>query len=882
VVPELLEKVPATEELRVWVAGCATGEEPYSLAMILYEKLTAAGRPPNLKILATDVHRASLSYASLGFYGDEQLENVSRPRRERFFTRKPGGYQISQDLRQLIVFAPHNVTKDAPFTKMHLISCRNMLIYLEPEAQKTVLSLFHFGLVSGGILFLGSSETTGALAHEFTARDEHWKIYRKRRDVRLLEPLRMPVRKVAAAAPGPLWAPTSRSTSADAQLLATYDQLLDRCMPPSFLVGEDLRLVDSFGGAERMFRLSKRRPSTSILDLLDGELRTIVAAAVQRALKKDGKVRYAGVAIPDEAGVPRRATLTAETLTNARSGVVTVSDRRRAGAGRRRPGVRRRAERRSGRERGVARAAGHARGRAHAHARDAADGRRRAADEQRGAAGHQRGAGGVQRGAAEHQRELHSVNEELYTVNAEYQKKIVELRELNNDMQHFLESSDVGTLFLDRELRIRKYTPRMAGIFHIQSQDVGRSIRDFAHSLKRDSLIPELERALQEGAMLEDEVRAEDSTTFFLRVLPQRPPLTGDGALAAPGIEGVVVSLTDISALERARSRVRQLSAIVESSDDAIIGATREGVITSWNRSAERLYGYSASEAVGREIRTLVPLDCEPELRAVLDAVRHGERVEHLETLRLRKDGRRLDVSAALSPIYGATGEVVGCSAIARDITQLKAAQQELEEREARIRLLLDSTAEAIFGLGRDGTCTFANPACVRILGYASVDALVGRNVHELVHQALPDGSACRDQRLPARPRAAHRRGHALRRRPVPAQRRQRLPGRVLELPGAAGGRGGGRGGHLRGRHGAQGGGRADPGRGAAPRAIPGDALARAAEPAGGGLERHQAAAVRPAERLAAQQGARRDRAPVAPHGAPARRPARRLAHHAR
>src|SRR6185369_6982218 len=140
-----------------------------------------------------DVHSSSLAHASAGLYGEEQLEHVSERRRERFFNKVSKGYHISQDLRQLIVFAPHNIIKDAPFTKMHLISCRNLLIYLEPPAQKTVLSLFHFGLVTNGYLFLGPSEAPGALANEFDTVTEHWKIYRKRRDVRLLEPLRLPI-----------------------------------------------------------------------------------------------------------------------------------------------------------------------------------------------------------------------------------------------------------------------------------------------------------------------------------------------------------------------------------------------------------------------------------------------------------------------------------------------------------------------------------------------------------------------------------------------------------------------------------------------------------------------------------------------------------------
>ncbi len=193
VIPEILDRVPESEEIRVWVAGCATGEETYSLAMILFEQLTDRGRQHNVKIFSTDVRTAPLRKASAGIYGEEQLEHVNEQRRQRFFRKKANGYQISQDLRQLIVFAPHNITKDAPFSKMHLISCRNLLMYLERPAQKTVLSLFHFGLATGGCLFLGSSETAGALANEFDVLNERWKLYRKRRDVRLLEPLRMPM-----------------------------------------------------------------------------------------------------------------------------------------------------------------------------------------------------------------------------------------------------------------------------------------------------------------------------------------------------------------------------------------------------------------------------------------------------------------------------------------------------------------------------------------------------------------------------------------------------------------------------------------------------------------------------------------------------------------
>src|SRR5438552_14851197 len=239
-------------------------------------------------------------------------------------------------------------------------------------------------------------------------------------------------------------------------------------------------------------------------------------------------------------------------------------------------------------------------------------------------------------------------------------------------MQHFLESTDVGTLFLDKNLCIRKYTPRVASVFHIQQQDIGRSIRHFSHSLKRTTLLEEIDHALNDGAITEDEVRDLDGTTFFLRILPYRAAARDDGeGMFGPKsnpTEGVVVSLTDVSALERVRSRLRQMSAIVESSDDAIISASLDGTITSWNRGAVRIYGYSSEEAAGRHMKLLAPLGCEAQVTEFLEKLRRGETLEPVDVLGLHKDGSLRDVSVTISPIHDAEGRVAGASAIGRDV----------------------------------------------------------------------------------------------------------------------------------------------------------------------------------------------------------------------
>ena len=210
--PGLLTDLPRDEDFRVWVAACATGEEAYSLGILIHEQTEALGRPIKVKIFASDVHRASLDQASSGIYSETQLLDVSPERRQRYFVRKGDGYQVAPELRRMVVFAPHNLIKDAPFTKLDLITCRNLLIYFQPPMQRKVLSLFHFGLKPNGVLFLGPSESPGELADEFVTLHAHWKMYKKRRDIRLPAELRLPLSAAPAWGAG---SPTPPSTCSD-------------------------------------------------------------------------------------------------------------------------------------------------------------------------------------------------------------------------------------------------------------------------------------------------------------------------------------------------------------------------------------------------------------------------------------------------------------------------------------------------------------------------------------------------------------------------------------------------------------------------------------------------------------------------------------------
>lgn len=693
ILPKLVASVPPAEEIRVWVAGCATGEEAYSIAMLFWEYLASQNRPIRMKILATDVHQQSLEIAGAGIYGEDQLAHVSPERLQRFFTRRASGYQISQELRSLIVFARHNVTKDAPFTKMHFISCRNMLIYLQPHAQRTVMSLFHFGLSSGGVLFLGASESPGPLADEFVAIDEHWKIYRKRRDVQLLSQVRLPIQRQLPRRPGNVEIP--RATAPDPLMLHTYDQLLDRFMPPGFLLDEDRNLIDSFAGAEKLLEVRRRRPSQNILDLVHDDLRSVLAGAIQRCTKDRSRIAYSGVRVPLDAG-ELRCTLSAEPLLHPRTGtrhiLVTFLDIAGGELARRTNADPTPAP--------AASASESSRERMDTLESELAYTREtlQATIEELETSNEEMQATNEELVASNEElqstnEELHSVNEELYTVNAEYQQKITELKELNTDMAHLLEGTDVGTVFLDRELRIRRFTSRIASVFRFQATDIGRTISDFSHNIERPELMDEIERVRRDGTTVEDEVRDRNGTPFFLRILPYRVRENGF-ARAASSIDGVVITLTDMSALDKARTRIVQLSAIVESSEDAIVGKQLDGTITSWNRGAEQMYGYTADEIIGKNVRVLMAAGSENELDSIVDKLRRGERIEHKQSFRVTKAGKHLDVSVTISPIYDATGTLAGLSAISRDISKMVAAQRELEERQKRITALLAQTEE--------------------------------------------------------------------------------------------------------------------------------------------------------------------------------------------
>ena len=679
ILPGLLARGPRDTPLRIWVAGCATGEEAYSLAIVLQDLMLKHGERP-VKIFATDVHRGSIERASQAIYDEEAVANVSRERLERYFLRAGGNMvQVVPDIRKMIVLAAHNVIKDAPFTRVDLVTCRNMLIYLQPVVQQKVLSLFHFSLNRGGALFLGPSETVGPLIDDFEAVDKHWRIYRKHTDARLpIDPRAVPLTlndvRTDSRTGAPFSVPAARYSLS--QLLGTYDALLDDVMPPSLLVSDRGELVHVFGGASRFLRPRDGRQGADVLDVVHAELRMVLVGGLKRALNEPSAIVFKGVRIATEGA-------------DAKEGVFTVSIRRVQGGNGGPPhllvsfeaseGVRRAPP--PSTEIDLDLVSREQLGTLEAQLSHTKE-NLQAAIEELETSNEELQASNEELHAANEElqstnEELQSVNEELYTVNAEYQRKIAELTELTNDMDNLLSSTEVGTIFLDAQLKIRKFTPQIAETFDLVLHDVGRSIETFAYKMDHPELVDDLKRVLAERKPIERELLDERGRAFFLRILPYR---------AKASVDGVVLTLIDVSGLKAAEDALFHerylLNSLLLNVPDAIYFKDLRGrFIRANNAMAARLGLASPEEAVGKTVFELPDpseaLVLHKEDEAVL---RSGEAQHYRLENRTRAGGdERWDLVTRL-PLRDPAGRIVGLTVIFRDVTEQKRADEKIRE----------------------------------------------------------------------------------------------------------------------------------------------------------------------------------------------------------
>ena len=566
-----------TQPIRIWVEGCSTGEEAYTLTMMFIEAFDRAKRWPQIKIFATDVEQQHIDFASSGVYSEGILAELSHERLERFFTRKNNRFVVKNDIRQHIVFARHNVLEDPPFTRMDLVSCRNMLIYFEPHAQEKALLRFQYALSHSGYLLLGSSESLGELQKDFAVINAKHKIYRLIRSISL--PLDFKAHSKGRI--GRLSISSNRSEhnrSSEAAIIESgSSQLMKSYVPPSLLINEERELVHVYGDVQRYIRIPEGVASLEVSKLLAGKLAPVSVALLHKVAKENTSLRSELQLFDPETGeaelvrvivrpltsetnpdryfllVFEPQTINESTLEETDSIDVNMVS----------------TERIKSLERDLS---------VTQDSLQATIEELETSNEELQATNEELMASNEELQSTNE--ELQSVNEELYTVNTENQEKIEILNRLNAELDNLTNAALVPSIYVDSHLKLTRFTPEATQIFRIRETDIGRSIDDFKHNMDYREFIQDLNLVIENRQITEREIQTVDEHWYLVRLLPYNDQ--------QKILCGVVISFFDITH----RKDVQHLQNIIDALSEHVVILDRQGTITlanqAWRDFAER------------------------------------------------------------------------------------------------------------------------------------------------------------------------------------------------------------------------------------------------------------------------------------------------------
>ncbi|TMJ31955.1 MAG: chemotaxis protein CheR [Alphaproteobacteria bacterium] len=564
VVPHLFEKKGAQNTIRVWVPGCATGEEVYSLAVLLREQSEKSRSRVKVQIFATDIDESALAVARAGRYPANQLGAVSKERLARFFTAEGSTYVINKGIRDLCVFSSHSVVRDPPFSHMDLISCRNLLIYLNSELQSEVIPVFHYALRPNGFLFLGSSENLTRHADLFTALDKKNRVFQRRDDgPSKLNHLPALFKRHGLSAGERYREPVGRS------LRQTIEsRVLERYVPPHVVANREGDVIYYSGGTGSYLEAPPGRPNRSLIAMARKGLRLPLRSALHEAIEKGRTATRDAVALEgDEHTDFVKLTVEPMREDEGETLYLVVFTEIRAPAAQEETSA-------EGRKRG---APDPSLGHLERELRDLRERFQSMAEEYETAIEELKSSNEEMVSVNEElqstneeletsKEELQSVNEELQTVNHELTVKIDELDRANSDLKNLYDSTDIATIFLDRDLMVRSFTPAVTRIFNLIRSDRGRPLTDIAHQLKYAQLAEDVQQMFATQQRVERRVdRSDGSAHYMVRVLPYRT--------SADKIEGAVLTFTDVSDLVRSQEQHRVL--VAERKDGSTTSSAR-------------------------------------------------------------------------------------------------------------------------------------------------------------------------------------------------------------------------------------------------------------------------------------------------------------------
>lgn len=676
-IPRLFSNKPAGATIRIWTCGCSTGEEAYSIAILLQEKMDELRQNFKVQIFATDIDNRAIEQARSGIYPANICSDVSPERLTRFFTQENDGgqYRINKIIRDMLVFSKHDLAKDPPFSKIDMISCRNLLIYLGGELQKRLIPLFHYALNPGGILFLGTSESIGDFTDLFSPLDRQSKLYRRIDDIATSHRTDL----------GRLQLPATERTNSQRNVDKTIREtkpslrelteriLIQKFTPVSILVNKRGDIVYIHGRSGRYLELPPGESGiNNILKTAREGLRYELTSALHRSVIHKETVCRTGLKVRTN-GDFTHINLTVEPVSEdlkpdreASLYLVVLEDvpsftrpEQQAVAT---------AEIKIGpacdsAEKQIAELKKELQAKEE-YLQSTIEELETSNEDLKSSNEEMQSINEELQSTIEEletsKEELQSVNEELSTVNTELQTKVAELSRANNDMNNLLAGTGIGTVFLDHKLCIQRFTPAATRVINLIRTDVGRPLGHIVSNLvDYNSMIEDTQAVLNTLNTREIEVQAQSGDWFLLCIRPYR---TLENV-----IEGAVITFTEITEIIRARDSLQRLGVVVNDSYDAITVQDMDGRILAWNPAAERMYGWSCKEAVELDVQMRIPEHLREKALQDMQKLCRAEVLEPYQTQRLTKDGRIIGVWLTATALVNKDGDVYAIATTERE-----------------------------------------------------------------------------------------------------------------------------------------------------------------------------------------------------------------------
>jgi two-component system CheB/CheR fusion protein len=559
----LLEQKGPEEPIRIWIAGCSTGEEAYSIAIIITEFLDnlKSKRKPKAQIFATDLDPNAIEHARAGFYFSNIVAELSAQQLERFFVKKPNGYTVKKEIREMIVFAQHNLIKDAPFTRLDLLCCRNVMIYLTTELQKKIIPVFHYSLQPNGLLFLGPAESVGAYNDIFNSIDSKWKIFERKEGVSAIgKILDFPFHIANQDKLGKI--DNASKALAKNPIAENFNKvLLENYTPASLLLNEKGEILYINGKTNRFIQLNPGEAVMNIHRMVREELKYVLGNAIHLCLTNHTKVEINDIRIKEN----NRTYLIGFSVDYlnepALQGLLLVNFYEK---GLVRKSVARKSKSASHISEGAVeeleKELTYTKQQLHTTIEQMETSLEELKSTNEELQSTNEELQSTNEEALTTKEEMQSLNEELMTINLQYQNKAEELTQLNNDMKNLLDNTEIGTIFLDNQLNILRFTPQVTRLFNVITSDIGRSITHIVSNFEYPSIEQTINEVITSLSGKELEIKTKKGEWYNLRIMPYR---TMDNF-----INGAVLTFTKITPIKSMNARMLGLLQYAQSTAD--------------------------------------------------------------------------------------------------------------------------------------------------------------------------------------------------------------------------------------------------------------------------------------------------------------------------